>query len=593
MAKRLLSDLALGTSVYAKRNGTKTRLLVVHKTDSYTYLVTGGIWRLSFNMCDYATALSYQPHEEMDSDFQAACADSYCGVSHKNLGISSTISPSRYGRDHTVLSYLEAGSSISWPRNNLSSAYSLLSYAGSIGSNGYYSEICIIDDQGGFRTLPGTPDSGENFRWIQMSARPLFKMSSNAFVDDDDMVVANNAPSKPSYISASNVVDSIYLMAGQATTISWSAGTDPDGDTVSYVVEARTSSSGSWSQIFSGTNRSTSYTVPTTATEMTFRVKSVDSYGMESGYTSSISYTVTANTAPTTPSSITVPNTIATGTNFTVSWTASTDAEGNLAGYQLQRKIGSGSWGVIYAGSNRAYVDNLASGVTSVRYRVRAYDTYNAYSGFVTSSTRTVVTTSPPVITCSYADGASLGTKTAAFTVSYSVNDADGDTVTVKEYLDGVQIASKTPTLGASQTYSVDATRFLKCLNGTHTIKLEATDGTVTTTYTLTFVKAVPSCSVTLTDLIETTSLVAYVKIKMNGSVPSDATVECLVSNNANDTTPVWEDATTAFLNGTSHAFTNATAANGYAFGYKVTITEGQSGEGGYINSIYGGYHYA
>ena len=197
------------------------------------------------------------------------------------------------------------------------------------------------------------------------------------------------------------------------------------------------------------------------------------------------------------------------------------------------------------------------------------------------------------VITCSYADGSSLGTKTAAFTVAYSVNDADGDTVTVKEYLDGVQIASKTPTLGASQTYSVDATRFLKCLNGSHTIKLEATDGTVTTTYTLTFIKAVPSCSVTLTDLIETTSLVAYVKIQMTGSVPADATVECLVSNNAADTTPVWEDATTAFLNGTSHAFTNSTAANGYAFGYKVTITEGQSGEGGYINSIYGGYHYA
>ena len=52
---------------------------------------------------------------------------------------------------------------------------------------------------------------------------------------------------------------------------------------------------------------------------------------------------------------------------------ASTDPDGNLSGYVLERKVGSGTWAQIYKGSARTYTDTITYGWTSVQYRVKAY----------------------------------------------------------------------------------------------------------------------------------------------------------------------------------------------------------------------------
>ena len=65
-------------------------------------------------------------------------------------------------------------------------------------------------------------------------------------------------------------------------------------------------------------------------------------------------YTIIYNSAPTTPSSITVPTTVIGGQNITVSWGSSTDANGNLSGYILERKADSGAWTQVYKGSSRS-----------------------------------------------------------------------------------------------------------------------------------------------------------------------------------------------------------------------------------------------
>ena len=74
------------------------------------------------------------------------------------------------------------------------------------------------------------------------------------------------------------------------------------------------------------------------------------------------------------------------------------------------------------------------------------------------------------------------------------------------------------------------------------------------------------------------------------GSIPADADLEVLVTNNANDTEPVWEDATQDVKNGNNHVFTNQTAANGFAFNFKVNVGRGASNTGGYITSIGGAF---
>lgn len=83
---------------------------------------------------------------------------------------------------------------------------------------------------------------------------------------------------------------------------------------------------------------------------------------------------VTTNTAPTTPSSITVPQSISGGTTITVSWGASTDAQGNLEGYIVERSTNGGSsWSQVYQGSARQTTNNVPFGTDSVMYRVKAY----------------------------------------------------------------------------------------------------------------------------------------------------------------------------------------------------------------------------
>ena len=121
-------------------------------------------------------------------------------------------------------------------------------------------------------------------------------------------------------------------------------------------------------------------------------------------------YTVIYNQAPTAPSSITVPSEVLGGENLSISWAASTDPDGNLSGYVLERKVGSGTWAQVYKGSARTYTDTITYGWTSVQYRVKAYDAAGAESAYTTSVTRTVTNNRPPVI--SGTDGVQSHTET-------------------------------------------------------------------------------------------------------------------------------------------------------------------------------------
>ena len=428
---------------------------------------------------------------------------------------------------------------------------------------------------------------GNYYCGVTFGSRPAFTLPSSLYVSDDGSVFQNTAPSTPASISVPSSIN-----GGTSITVSWAASTDEEDNLEGYIVERSTNGGSSWSQIYQGSATSTSNSVPFGTESVTYRVKAYDSAGLESGWKTSSTVTVTNNTAPGAPGSLTVPAIVKGGSTLAISWTAASDSEGNLSGYELERQVDSGSWSQIYKGSALAYTDTITAGWNTVAYRVRSYDSYNATSTYVTSETRTVDNNNAPTITSTTASGTDLGTKEDGFDLTYTVDDADDDPVTVKEYLDDVLQRSYTATLEQSNTVQcVTAANWQKVLNGAHTIKVVANDGkTDSAPYTVTFTKAVYEATITLAEPMDADDDITVMVLNVLGSIPADADLEVLVTNNANDTSPVWEDATQDVKNGNNHVFTNQTATNGFAFNFKVSVSRGSSNTGGYITSIGGAF---
>lgn len=417
-------------------------------------------------------------------------------------------------------------------------------------------------------------------------SRPAFTLPSSLYVSDDGSVFQNTAPSTPASISVPSSID-----GGSTITVSWAASTDAEGNLEGYIVERQTNG-GSWSQIYQGSATSTTNSVAFGTNTVAYRVKAYDAAGLESGWKTSSTVTVTNNRAPGAPGSLTVPAVVRGGGNLAISWTAASDSDGNLSGYELERQVDGGGWTQIYKGSALAYTDTITAEWNTVAYRVRSYDSYNATSTYVTSETRTVDNNAIPVITSSTASGSDLGTKETGFDLTYTVNDADKDTVTVKEYLDDVLKRTYTATLGQSNTVQcVTAANWQKILNGSHTLKVVASDGKAdSAAYTVTFAKKVTKATVTLAAPLAADDAISVMVMNIVGTLPADAVMEVLVTNNAKDTIPVWEDATADVKNGANHVFTNKTAANGFAFNFKLSVERGASDTGGYISNIGGAF---
>jgi hypothetical protein len=431
--------------------------------------------------------------------------------------------------------------------------------------------------------------NGDCNRWganNSYGVRPALVLPSTLLVSDDGSISTNTAPTTPPSITIPSSIS-----GGSTITVSWGASTDAEGNLEGYIVEKSVDGGSQWSQIYQGSALSTTNTVTFGTPTVMYRVKAYDSEGLESGYKTSNQVTVINNTAPSAPPSITVPLTVIGGESLTVTWTASSDTDGNLEGYILQRKVGTGEWTQVFQGNALSYQDTITKGWTSVQYRVAAYDTYDAQSAWTTSETRTVDNNTAPVITCDTPSGSDLGTKSSGFTVNYSVDDADGDDVTVTEKMDSTTKRTFEATLEATNQFQVTGTYFQQLLNGQHTMKMVAQDsGGKSTEYSLTFTKSVTSCSITMTEPMEADDQITIMAMSVTGDIPADADFQVLVTNNAKDSSPVWEDATSEVKSGANYLFENQTAANGFAFNFKVIASRGPSGTGGHISSIQGGF---
>ncbi len=302
-------------------------------------------------------------------------------------------------------------------------------------------------------------------------------------------------------------------------------------------------------------------------------------------------YTITWNTAPTTPPSITPPASVYSGQVARVEWGASTDPDGDPITYKLERSYNGGSYTQIYSGTTRTFDDTITTAMNTVRWRVKAADTFGNESGYVTTATITVIHNQPPSI--SGTDG-SLGVKNAAFAYAYTVTDPDGDAVSVVEALDGVPFRTYNPQLGQSQSAEVDGNTWVKLTNGSHTLTVTATDtATNSTTRTMGFVKNITACGFTLaqSEIIQFEEKPERMTIEVIREVAAGAVLTVEVCNNANDTTPTWEDATAAVLSGLAYVFTNEVKTSpNWGVSIRVELERGEAvgncriyGVGGHI----------
>ena len=200
----------------------------------------------------------------------------------------------------------------------------------------------------------------------------------------------------------------------------------------------------------------------------------------------------------------------------------------------------------------------------------------------------------PPVISSSLGvSGTDLGEKKDVFDVIYSVSDSNGDALTITEKIDDITINTRTNiSSGSSLTFSNlnDLASFQTILNGKHTLKIIANDGKASTSFTFTFTKKVTEADITLKEALAVEGDISLAVLKIEGSIPKDAILTVLVTNNGKDSNPVWQDATTQVLNNNNIIFTNKENINGAAFNFKVSIKRGASDEGGYITSINGAF---
>ena len=299
---------------------------------------------------------------------------------------------------------------------------------------------------------------------------------------------------------------------------------------------------------------------------------------------------VVTNTAPTAPDAISVPTEIRNDNNATIAWGTSTDADGNLSGYVLEQSVNGGTWTQIYKGSGRSYAAPITYGWNTVQYRVKAYDTEGAESGYTTSEKRTVNNNKAPEISGSNKDLGTFSTTAPSFT--YTVTDADGDTVAVAEALDGTVLRSYVATLGSNNKLTFDAESWRKVTNGKHTLTITAADPDGETAIrTVTFTKSVTTVTFEQTAAMAADAMPTQCMVNIKGSFPDGCALTVEICNNGNDASPTWESVSSQAMSGGKIFFSN-TKKTAAAWGVKIRVRLERGSATGecYIQSVGGNF---
>lgn len=482
------------------------------------------------------------------------------------------------------------------------------SYTSSVVRSGITGASATVTD-----TIPANYGGGQVYYELTVSDGSESKQITSA----TKSVISNSAPTVPGSITIP-----VTVSGGSSAEISWTGSTDPDGNLAGYLLEHSVDGGATWQTVYKGPNLSASETVIAGTQTIRWRVRAYDTYDVYSGAKTSSELNVINNNAPTVPASpITItPAALSTGGTAVISWGESTDPDGDDFEYSLERSVGNTvSYTEIYRGKNRYFSDTIGSW-SAVTYRVRAIDARGAASGYRTASTKSVSSNTLPVITCSNADGADLGTKSAVFSFTYSVDDEnESDTLTVTESIDGVVKKSFTATRDTSYTFNFKTTAnadyWQSILNGEHTITISVTDSKATVSRTFHFLKSVDACLITLKAPISAAAgkKIGTAVVSICGEIPAGGITAVQVCSDGDQDSPTWESCILASgdtgyaesgigsrkktansgnnlneeLLGGHYLFIHKLTNAGSKFNFRVQASQA-GGEGGWIGSVQG-----
>ena len=221
--------------------------------------------------------------------------------------------------------------------------------------------------------------------------------------------------------------------------------------------------------------------------------------------------------------------------------------------YKLERSVNGGDFNEVYVGDNLSYTDSISNTINTVQYRVAGVSGTTT-TDYISTDVVVVQDNYPPFIS---GDNSTLGDTAVRIKYDYTVYDGDDVNLNVEEYINETLIRSYTATGSTENTLEVDLETWNGLTEGDNYIKIVVTDDEGSTvTQTKHFNKLGGVIELNYVPFgSELTVCPKVANVKLDLKRPLDSTVSVLITNNGNDTQPVWDDITTAALSGHNHVF--------------------------------------
>lgn len=310
------------------------------------------------------------------------------------------------------------------------------------------------------------------------------------------------------------------------------------------------------------------------------------------------------NRPPPAPSKLSVSSKRVRSTEkLTLSWDAVEDPDGDKVTYTLERSVNGGKFTSLTSGGTKTEYSISSHTAGKEQYRVKARDNKSGESKYVVSPSVTIVQNNKPLINGTGSSVEDLGTFKEGFVYRYTVEDPDGDKVTVKEIIPihSSPTALKNTTVrefvarpGVEYELDMTGERFaaLLWINRNYTPYITATDeyGS-STSKPIRFKKE--------TDYFVVSPLLPYpaekmprrVHLEVVKNISEGGTFKVEVCNNPYAPEPIWEDCTTEVEQGQVHIFENDMDLSGkHGLGVRVTVGRAEDGDSCWVSSISGNF---
>lgn len=288
---------------------------------------------------------------------------------------------------------------------------------------------------------------------------------------------------------------------------------------------------------------------------------------------------------------------------LTLTWDAVTDPDGDKVTYTIERSVNRAKFILMASGTTRTEYSVGSSTAGTVQFRVKARDNNGNESGYTFSPLVTVVKNNKPMINGSTAVSENLGTVKEGFVYRYTVEDPDGDAVTVKELIP-VPTGStsiKYSTLrefkarpGVEYELDMSGERFavLPGNDRNYLFQLAVADEYgASMTKIVRFKKSTDHFVVSPAQPFPADKMPRRARIQVQKSISAGGTFKVEVCNNPYAPEPVWEDCTNEVENGLTHVFENDLDLSGkHGLGVRVTVGRAEDGDACWVSSISGNF---